>query len=106
MRDVRLHLQVCEGAGVSMVGKDWHSVQSRSFLLWLFDDIKVIKEKALYATACCMRLSCFCLSGLKGMGATRIPSRTHGSALQPQTTSKAAQCFAAKNGARAEQKQL
>ena len=34
--------------------------------------------------ACCLRLSCFCLSGLKGMGATRVPSRTHGSALQPQ----------------------
>ena len=34
--------------------------------------------------ACCLRLSCFCLSGLKAMGATRVPSRTHGSALQPQ----------------------
>jgi hypothetical protein len=31
MRDVRLYLQVCEGAGVPMVGKDWHSVQSMRF---------------------------------------------------------------------------
>jgi hypothetical protein len=33
MRDVRLHLQVCEDSGVPMVGKDWHmhSVQSRRF---------------------------------------------------------------------------
>jgi hypothetical protein len=34
--------------------------------------------------AWCLRLSCVCLAGLKGIGATRAPSRTHGSALQPQ----------------------
>jgi hypothetical protein len=29
MRDVRLHLHVCEDPGVPMAGKDWHSAQSR-----------------------------------------------------------------------------
>ena len=36
------------------------------------------------ASSCLRSLACFWLSGLKGMSATRVSSRTHGSALQPQ----------------------
>jgi hypothetical protein len=54
--------------------------------------------------ACCLRLSCFCLLGLKGMGATRhtgIESQYRVTAARySHNIAKAAQCSAAKNGAR------